>query len=116
MQIFRVWFILAGVAFIPCIVFAGTDPGGHGIIVMLPVIIVGVSAFVYLSYGVRCPNCRQRMGEILHFACPLFKGGKPSKLMYCPFCGIALDTEIVQQPSPRDSSKAADGLTGTHDS
>jgi hypothetical protein len=56
-------------------------------------------AILYLFYGIRCPQCRNSLGQMTY----LPKGGyfRLSKdLGYCPFCGISLDTEMGADGQP----------------
>ena len=60
---------------------------------------------VLAFHKLTCPACGKSMREI------------STGLKNCPFCGASYDEEpTAQQRSPRDSSKDADGLTGTRDS
>jgi|SRR5882724_2861971 len=56
--------------------------------------VVGGAGMVYLA-RVRCPQCRERIGPILGAL-----GGPfsiPSKLRFCPFCGVELDNPMPGQ-------------------
>ena len=51
------------------------------------------SAAMYLNFGIRCFQCRNRIGSMLMY------GGSPfwvsKRLRFCPFCGLELDTTLA---------------------
>ena len=51
------------------------------------------SAAMYLNLGIRCFQCRSRIGYILAY------GGSPfwvsKRLRFCPYCGLELDTPLA---------------------
>ena len=51
-----------------------------------------MGAITFLEFGLSCPHCRARIG------CALNYPGRPlavsSKIRFCPFCGVSLDSGI----------------------
>ncbi len=64
-----------------------------------------IACILYLSYGVRCPNCGGSIGHL-----PFLPGGGyvrfSRKLKYCPFCGVEFDRELESL-----GEEPADGVT-----
>jgi hypothetical protein len=61
--------------------------------VVLPVAFVAVIVpILAISWTVRCPNCKRRLGDSIarQIAMPL--GSKPPK--HCPYCGVSLDEQM----------------------
>ena len=66
------------------IVVAGALAGGLGFVSMM-----------YLSFGIRCPSCGERLGAIVAYVGTPFT--IPRKLRCCPFCAFELDTPMDDQ-------------------
>jgi hypothetical protein len=51
------------------------------------------SAVMYLHFGIRCFQCRNRIGYIVAY------GGSPfwisKRLRFCPYCGLELDATLA---------------------
>jgi hypothetical protein len=51
---------------------------------------IAMGAIIFLEFGLSCPHCRGRIG------CAANYPGSPlavsSKIRYCPFCGVSLDS------------------------
>ena len=64
-----------------------------------------IAGILYLSYGIRCPNCGGSIGHL-----PFLPGGGyvrfSRKLRFCPFCGVGLDRELESL-----GEEPADGVT-----
>ena len=53
---------------------------------------IAMGAITFLEFGLRCPHCRGRIGYALNYP------GNPlaisSKIRFCPFCGVSLDSSL----------------------
>ena len=53
---------------------------------------IAMGAITFLEFGLSCPQCRGRIG------CAVNYPGSPltvsSKIRFCPFCGVSLDSSI----------------------
>ncbi len=53
---------------------------------------VAMGAITFLELGLSCPQCRGRIG------CAVNYPGRPlavsSKIRFCPFCGVSLDSRL----------------------
>jgi hypothetical protein len=60
------------------------------------VVFPGFAAFFagtwYLMFGLRCPRCRGRIGYTVSYMSSPFSVSR--KIRFCPFCGVALDSEL----------------------
>jgi hypothetical protein len=56
----------------------------------------GFTAFLagtwYLLFFLRCPRCRGRIGHTVSYMSGPFSVSR--KIRFCPFCGVALDSEL----------------------
>jgi hypothetical protein len=63
---------------------------------MLPVALIGfaitMGGIMFLQFGLSCPRCQGRIGYAANYP------GEPfsisSKIRFCPFCGVALDSDL----------------------
>ena len=53
------------------------------------------AAILYSHFGIKCPKCRQSMGQILMQIGTPFT--IPDKFKYCPYCGVNIDSEIEKK-------------------
>jgi len=86
---FTGWLLLAG-----SIVLA---PKASPVTVAIPGLTLFFGAVIYTLLAVRCPRCRNRLGQTLTAG-----SGVPfsrSKVRFCPFCGLELDSQDVQERS-----------------
>ncbi len=53
---------------------------------------IAMGAITFLEFGISCPECRGRIG------CAVNYPGSPlaisSKIRFCPFCGVSLDSSL----------------------
>jgi len=53
---------------------------------------ISMGAITFLEFGISCPQCRGRIG------CAINYPGSPldisSKIRFCPFCGVSLDSNL----------------------
>jgi hypothetical protein len=53
---------------------------------------IAMGAITFLEFGLRCPHCRGRIGYAVNYP------GSPlaisSKIRFCPFCGVSLDSSL----------------------
>jgi len=53
---------------------------------------IAMGAITFLDFGISCPECRGRIG------CAVNYPGSPlaisSKIRFCPFCGVSLDSSL----------------------
>jgi hypothetical protein len=69
--------------------------GGGGppwLIVAIPGFVVFLAGIVYLQFFLRCPACRAALGYTVIYSGSPFSISR--KIRFCPFCGIALDSEL----------------------
>jgi hypothetical protein len=52
-------------------------------------------SIVYLIMGIRCPRCRERIGQLRAYVGGPFS--VPRKLRFCPICGVDLDSPIPNE-------------------
>jgi hypothetical protein len=48
-------------------------------------------SMLYQLYGIRCPSCRGLIGVTLGYGNPF---SLPAGYLFCPYCGVSLDTDI----------------------
>jgi hypothetical protein len=60
-------------------------------IVSVPGLVVAFAAALYSLFFLRCPACAERIGYIVSLTRPF---SISPKIRFCPFCGIALDSEL----------------------
>lgn len=51
-------------------------------------------AILFLQFGMKCPRCSVRLGQI---AFPLAIPGLKPKPNFCPYCGVSFDTPRHEQ-------------------
>jgi hypothetical protein len=72
---------------------------------------VAMGGITFLEFGLSCPQCRGRIGYAVNYP------GSPltvsSKICFCPFCGVSLDSHlnlykhsIFRSSNPRSGVKA----------
>jgi hypothetical protein len=62
--------------------------------IMLPIALFGfavaLGGITFMEFGLSCPECRSRIGYAVNYP------GSPlavsSKIRFCPFCGVSLDS------------------------
>ncbi len=54
--------------------------------------IIAIGGILFLQFGLSCPHCRGRIGDIVNSSLGPFT--LSPKIRYCPFCGVALDSEM----------------------
>jgi|SRR5215467_9713448 len=62
------------------------------LLVAFPGFIVCLAGTWYLLFLLRCPHCRGRIGYTVNYMRSPFSVS--SKIRFCPFCGVALDSEL----------------------
>ncbi len=50
-------------------------------------------SIIYVFWGIRCPNCRNRLTPITSYGSPF---SVSRKIKYCPFCAIDIDSELQE--------------------
>ena len=55
-------------------------------------IVVTIISLLVIQFGIRCPNCRLRLGHILLATGHVWGFGE--KFNFCPKCGTSLDQEV----------------------
>jgi len=64
-------------------------------IVAIPGFVVFFAGTLYLLFFLRCPVCGEAIGYMLSYSSRPFS--IPRKIRFCPFCGIALDSELGEK-------------------
>jgi hypothetical protein len=54
--------------------------------------LVFFTAMVSMQWFLRCPKCDARIGQTIAFAVGVTIGFGTSKVKFCPYCGVNLDT------------------------
>jgi hypothetical protein len=71
---------------------AGEPPAAVFFAVAIPGFVVAFGATLYVMYFVRCPRCRGPIGfTVSYMSWPY---SVSSKIRYCPFCGVAFDSDV----------------------
>jgi hypothetical protein len=54
--------------------------------------VIAIGGILFLQFGLSCPKCRGRIGDIVNSSIGPFK--LSPKIRFCPFCGVALDSDL----------------------
>jgi hypothetical protein len=54
--------------------------------------IIAIGGILFLQFGLSCPRCRGRIGDVVNNSLGPFT--LSPKIRFCPFCGVALDSDI----------------------
>jgi len=54
--------------------------------------VIAAAAILFLQFGLSCPRCRGRIGNVINHSLGPFTVSP--KIRYCPFCGVALDSDL----------------------
>ena len=76
--------------FLAWMALSGAEP--PWLFVAFPGIAVFFAGTCYLVFFLRCPNCRGRIGYTVSYMSSPFSVSR--KIRFCPFCGVALDSEL----------------------
>jgi hypothetical protein len=66
--------------------------GPPWLFVAVPGFVVFFVATLYSLFLIRCPSCREAIGYTVSYPSGAFSISR--KIRFCPFCGIALDSEL----------------------
>ncbi len=71
--------------------------GTTWLIVAIPGFAVFLAGTLYVLFFLRCPACRGAIGYTVSYSSWPFSISP--KIRFCPFCGIALDSELEEMSS-----------------
>jgi len=66
--------------------------GPPWLMVAIPGFVVFLAGTLYLLFFLRCPACAGAIGYTVSYSSSPFSISR--KIRFCPFCGIALDSEL----------------------
>ena len=59
-----------------------------------------IVAGMLLTWAIRCPRCGQCLGQMLVSAPWSWAWTVSASMKFCPFCGVELDSELIERGSP----------------
>ena len=68
---------------------------GFALLLIMPGLALFTGAVLYEGFFIRCPSCNNRMGQVLHQFWSYFSIS--SEMQFCPFCRVALDSQVNDQ-------------------
>ena len=71
-------------------ILSGAEP--PWLFIAFPGFVVFFAGTLYLLFFLRCPRCRGAIGYVVTYLSGPFSISR--RIRFCPFCGVALDSEL----------------------